>query len=293
MGCCSISPLSRRVEGYYYDLLDVDSAIGTPCDRIPVALKLTTLKIASRLLRGSMNVVVSIGGSVLVPELGGDRVAEHAAVVENLRADGCRVGAVVGGGGVAREYISAARELDANEIELDQLGIDVTRLNARLLIAALGGEAVTAPATNYEDAGDALRRGDICVMGGVAPAQTTDAVGAALAEYVDADLLVYATSVPGVYSSDPNEDDDAIKYDELTATELVDVIADLEMNAGASAPVDLLAAKIIQRSGMRTIVLDGTDPARIGRAVRYGDHDGTDVIPTGVGEEPTYWAQNQ
>ncbi len=57
------------------------------------------------------------------------------------------------------------------------------------------------------------------------------------------------------------------------------MIAGLEMNAGASAPVDLLAAKIIERSGMRTIVLDGTDPDRIARAVRYGDHDGTDVIP--------------
>ncbi|WP_440770985.1 UMP kinase [Natronorubrum sp. DTA28] len=240
-----------------------------------------------------MKVVVSIGGSVLVPELGTDRVAEHAAVVEDLVADGCRVGAVVGGGGVAREYISAARDLGANEIELDQLGIDVTRLNARLLIAALGGDSVTAPAKDYEEAGEALQRGGISVMGGVAPAQTTDAVGAALAEYVDADLLVYATSVPGVYSDDPNENAEATKYDRLSAADLVDVIAGLEMNAGASAPVDLLAAKIIERSGMRTIVLDGTDPDRISRAVRYGEHDGTDVIPEGAGEEPTYWAQDE
>ena len=239
-----------------------------------------------------MKVVVSIGGSVLVPEPGSDRVAAHAAVLEELLADGCRVGAVVGGGGVAREYIEAARDLGANEIELDQLGIDVTRLNARLLIAALDEDAVTAPALDYESAGEALRQGGICVMGGVAPAQTTDAVGAALAEYVDADLLVYATSVPGVFSADPNEDADATKYDRLSAAELVDVIAGLEMNAGASSPVDLLAAKIIQRSGMRTIVLDGTDPDRIARAVRHGDHEGTDVIPEGAGEEPTYWAQN-
>ncbi|SEW15928.1 UMP kinase [Natrinema salifodinae] len=240
-----------------------------------------------------MKVVVSIGGSVLVPEPGADRVAEHAAVIEDLVADGCRIGAVVGGGGVAREYISAARDLGANEIELDQLGIDVTRLNARLLIAALSEGSVTAPALDYEDASEALRRDDICIMGGVAPAQTTDAVGAALAEYIDADLLVYATSVPGVYSDDPNEDDDAIKYDELSATELVDVIAGLEMNAGASAPVDLLAAKIIERSGMRTIVLDGTDPDRIARAVRHGEHGGTDIIPDGAGAEPTYWASDE
>ncbi|WIV66448.1 UMP kinase [Natrialbaceae archaeon AArc-T1-2] len=239
-----------------------------------------------------MKVVVSIGGSVLVPDPGTNRAGEYAAVIDELVADGCRVGAVVGGGGVARTYIGAARNLGANEIELDQLGIDVTRLNARLLIAGLGEDAVTAPALDYEEGGEALRQGEICVMGGVAPGQTTDAVAAALAEYVDADLLVYATSVPGVYDADPNEVDGATKHDELAAAELVDVIASIEMTAGSSAPVDLLAAKIIQRSGMRTIVLDGTDPDRIARAVRHGKHDGTDVIPENVGEEPTYWASD-
>ncbi len=240
-----------------------------------------------------MNVVVSIGGSVLAPDLGIDRIEDHAAVIEDLATEGSSVGAVVGGGGIARTYIETARELGANEIELDTIGIDVTRLNARLLIAALGEAVVPAPAETYEEAGEALRNGDVCVMGGVAPAQTTDAVGAALAEYVNADLLVYATSVPGVFSADPETDTGAERFDRLTAGELVEAIADLDMNAGSSAPVDLLAAKIIERSGMRTIVLDGTEPERIASAVRYGDHEGTDVIPEGGGDEPTYWADDE
>ena len=240
-----------------------------------------------------MNVVVSIGGSVLAPDLGSQRVAEHAAVVEDLVAEGCTVGVVVGGGGIAREYISAARQLGANEIQLDQIGIDVTRLNARLLIAALGEQASTSAAETYEEAGEDMKRGDVAVMGGVVPGQTTDAVSAALAEYTDSDLLVYATSVPGVFDADPNEDADARKLRELTPGELVDVIAGIEMNAGSSAPVDLLAAKLIERSGMRTIVLDGTDPERIGDAVRYGEHDGTDIVPAGTDEEVTYWARQE
>lgn len=196
---------------------------------------------------------------------------------------------VVGGGGVARDYIGAARDLGANEVQLDQIGIDVTRINARLLIAALGSQVDPKVAHDYEDAGDAIRRGDISVMGGVMPGQTTDAVAAALAEYVDADLLVYATSVDGVFSADPNSDPDATKFEEMTAAELVDVIGDIEMNAGSSAPVDLLAAKLIERAKMRTIVLDGTDPDRITPAVLRGEHTGTDIIPEG-GDEPTYWA---
>jgi uridylate kinase len=237
-----------------------------------------------------MKVVVSIGGSVLVPDLEADQVSEHAAVVEDLADAGCTVGAVVGGGPTAREYVGTARDLGANEIVLDELGIATTRLNAKLLVAALEGRAAPKVPEDYETAGEVLRREDIVVMGGVAPGQTTDAVGAALAEYVDADLLVYATSVPGVFSDDPNEVDDAERYAEMTPGELVDAIADIEMTATASAPVDLLAAKIIERSGMRTVVLDGTDASNIADAVMRGDHDGTDVVPTGS-EEPTYWAQ--
>lgn len=235
-----------------------------------------------------MKVVVSVGGSVLAPDEP-DRVAEHAAIVESLRDAGHTVAVVVGGGSTALEYIETARELGANEMALDEIGIASTRLNARLLIAALGEQAVQTPPEDYEAAGAALRRGEIAVMGGVAPAQTTDAVSAALAEYVEADLLVYGTNVAGVYSADPNEDPDAELYGEISAADLVGIIAESDMNAGSAAPVDLLAAKVIERSGMRTIVLDGTDPERIGRAVRTGEHEGTDVVPASGGADPDEW----
>ena len=63
-----------------------------------------------------MRVVVSIGGSVLAPDLDPDRVAAYAEAVERLVADGCEVGVVVGGGSIARKYIGTARELGANEV---------------------------------------------------------------------------------------------------------------------------------------------------------------------------------
>ena len=226
-----------------------------------------------------MKVVVSVGGSVLAPDLEPDRVADYAAAVQSLDEAGHTLGVVVGGGPTAREYITSARDLGANEIELDQLGIAVTRLNGRLLIAALDDRAAPTPAESYEAGREAIRRGDIPVLGGIVAAQTTDAVAAAFAEYVGADLLIYATSVPGVYDADPNSDDDATRFGELSAGELVDVIADMEMNAGASAPVDLLAAKVIQRSGIRTVVLDGTDPGRVVAAVADDEFDGTEIRP--------------
>jgi uridylate kinase len=226
-----------------------------------------------------MRVVIAVGGSVLAPDLEPDRVADYAEAVQSMDEAGHTLGMVVGGGPTAREYITTARDLGANEIELDQLGIAVTRLNGRLLIAALDDRAAPTPAESYEAGREAIRRGDIPVLGGIVAAQTTDAVAAAFAEYVGADLLVYATSVPGVYDADPNQDADATRFSSLTADELVDVIADMEMNAGSSAPVDLLAAKVIQRSGIRTIVLDGTDPERVVRAVEDDEFDGTEIRP--------------
>ncbi|WP_259518061.1 UMP kinase [Halanaeroarchaeum sp. HSR-CO] len=238
-----------------------------------------------------MRAVVSLGGSVLAPDLDPARVAAHARAITRLVDAGVSVGVVVGGGGVARDYIESARALEANEIELDDMGIAVTRLNARLLIAALENLAAPSPATTYDEAKAALRRGDVAVMGGVMPGQTTDAVSAALAEFVEADLLVYATSVPGVFDADPNEDDEATRFDRMSAAELVDVIVGTEMTAGASAPVDLLAAKLIERSRMRSIVLDGNDPEAVVDAVLDGDHDGTDVVPDGSQAELQQWAR--
>lgn len=235
-----------------------------------------------------MKVVVSVGGSVLAPDLEPDRVKQYAAAIESLD-DGHELGIVVGGGPTAREYIETARDLGANEIELDELGIAVTRLNGRLLIAALDERAAPTPSETYGEGREALRRGDIPVLGGTVAAQTTDAVSAAFAEYVNADLLVYATSVPGVFSADPNVDDGAEKYEEMSADELVDLVADLEMNAGSNAPVDLLAAKVIQRAGLRAIVLDGTDPEAVATAIATGDHEGTDVLPNGAATNPADW----
>ena len=165
-------------------------------------------------------VVISIGGSVMVPgEDDLDYIKELSQLLIKLGAQ-FKLYVVVGGGKIARYYIRIARELDVEEDELDRLGIAVTRLNATLLIKALGEEAYRFPVTTTDEAAYAAKFGNIVVMGGTAPGQTTDAVAAELASSIKAVRLINATSVDGVYTADPNVDPEAKKIPKMEYTQL-------------------------------------------------------------------------
>ncbi len=157
-------------------------------------------------------VVLSLGGSILFPTLEENRVSAYADVLSRISRQ-IQLFVVVGGGGEARRYISAARGMGLDEALADEIGILVTRLNATLLAGALGDAAVPAVATSQTDAYAAAASGKIVVMGGITPAQTTDAVAAVLAERVGADLMVNLTSVDGIYTADPKTDPSARKLD--------------------------------------------------------------------------------
>jgi uridylate kinase len=154
--------------------------------------------------------------------------------------------------------------MGADGVTCDYIGIEITRLNARLLIAALGPDACPEIPTNYLEAAKAMCSGKIVVMGGVTPGQTTDAVAAILAEYLRADLLTIATSIDGVYSSDPNCDPTAVKYDKISPEKLINIVMAIEMKAGSKSPVDPVAAKIIERCKLDALVMDARDPALLG-----------------------------
>ncbi len=213
-----------------------------------------------------MKIVVSIGGSVLARELQPGKFTAYAEAIKEIGKDHT-VFIVTGGGKAARDYIKVARDLGSDEATCDLIGIELTRLNARLLIAALGEAAYYEPPLNYKEARNASLTGKIVVMGGVTPGQTTDAVSAVLAEYTGADLLINATSIDGVYTSDPKKNKDAKKFETMTPHQLIEIVMKTEMVAGANSPFDLLAAKIIERSNIRTIVLDGENPRNIVDAV--------------------------
>ena len=132
-------------------------------------------------------IVLSIGGSILTPQ---GKEVEYinslAALLKRLSKEN-KLYIVVGGGPLARNYITIARDLGLNEISLDDIGIAATRLNARLLIAALGEFAYPVPAETFQEAFVQAKKFSIVVMGGTHPGHTTDAVAMMLGEFVGAD----------------------------------------------------------------------------------------------------------
>ena len=257
------------------DPVDVD----TPADR--AADHLQQLYVAYKETIGCMKkVVLSLGGSVLIPTLGEHRIARYAAVLKEI-AGYAQIYVVVGGGGEAREYITAAREIGCSEAAADQVGIAVTRINAMLLAGALGDAACPLIAGSQAEAMAWGATGRIVLMGGVTPAQTTDAVAAVLAEWCRADLMVNLTSVDGIYTADPKIDPAAERLDRLTPEKLLEIVGNGSLMAGENTVMDMIAAKVIQRSGIPLLVIDGRDPENLSRALLYGTYSGSLVIRGG------------
>lgn len=224
-------------------------------------------------------VVVSVGGSIFLGPEGPDpqRARALAAVLREASRHS-RLLAVVGGGSTARKYIEAARNLGENEAALDELGIAITRANARVLLAALP-EAYAQIPTNFDDALLASRSYPIVIMGGTHPGHTTDAVAAMLAEKARAVRLVIGTNVDGVYDADPKQNPKAKFLSRVSAQELVRLTIGGPQRAGSPGVVDPLAAKIIARSRIPCLVVNGNAPAELGNALAGKQFHGTVVEP--------------
>jgi uridylate kinase len=222
-------------------------------------------------------VVLSLGGSVLVKDEGDTSYLRKLAKILIGVSATQKLYVVVGGGKIARYYINEGRELGADESFLDEMGIEVTRLNARLLIVALGDHAYHVPPKNYDEALHAGRTHSIVVMGGVSPGITTDAVSALLAERVKARRLVNATSVDGAYTSDPAKDPNATRIPKMTHKELVDLVSVTPPGAGPNIVFDPVGARIIERSKISLAIVAGRDLPNLLEALQGNKFKGTVV----------------
>ncbi len=221
------------------------------------------------------SVVVSIGGSILVPgNNDSEYIARLAEMLKEVSKD-VKLAVVCGGGKTARYYAETGRQLGGGTYELDILGIGATRLNAQLLSLALGDMPDKVPETAEETAAK-VAPGRISVMGGTVPGHTTDAVAMMVASCMDADRVVNATSVDAVYTDDPRTNPDAEKIPEMTIGRLGDIVYK-EHGASKSSVFDPLGVKIAAEKRIDINIVDGRNLEELRKAILGQRFDGTFV----------------
>jgi uridylate kinase len=223
-------------------------------------------------------VIVSIGGSILLTG-DGDSVylRELATLLQRLGHEMPLV-VTVGGGRTAREYIQVGRELGLTEVELDELGIEVTRLHARILAARVGPPTPAIPPTTIAQAVHEAHRAPIVVLGGTEPGHTTDGVAALLAARLRALRVVNATRVDGLYDRDPRSDRTARRIDTIGWTKFREIVrAGTDSSAGQEFVFDRLGADTLAAARIPLAIVDGRNLPNLSEALHGRPFDGTRV----------------
>jgi len=221
-----------------------------------------------------VRLVIRIGGSVVASPFNPTLMNEYVKLLERLRAQEHVVATVVGGGSLSRDLIEIARAMGLSEAAQDEVAISVSRLMAQLLALRLGRLGALTVPTTVGQAAELLEKGKVVVMGGLKPGMTTDAVAALLAERVKADLLVKATNVNGIFTKDPKRYSDAEKIDCLGFDDLFGFFEKEEHEVGIHQVLDPEAVRILLRSRIRTVVVNGFRPENVLMAVK-GEKVGT------------------
>ncbi len=188
---------------------------------------------------------------------------------------GCEVAIVVGGGNFWRGRSSGKMD----RTRADHMGMLATVINALGVadgLEQMGLSVRVQTAIAMQEVAEPyirnravrhLEKGRVIVFGcGTGnPFFSTDTGAALRAAEIEADIILKATMVDGVYDSDPKKNPDAKRYDELTFMEV------LNQNLGV---MDMTAASLCKDRGIPWLVFSIEDPENIVRAVN-GEAVGT------------------
>ena len=183
-------------------------------------------------------ILLKLSGEALAGEQGfgiDPKVLDKMALqVGQLRGIGVQVGIVIGGGNLFRGAELNAAGLD--RVTGDHMGMLATVMNALAMRDALERSNINSRVmsaipmsgvVDHYDRRKAIRHlndGDVVLFsaGTGNPFFTTDSAACLRGIEIDADIVLKATKVDGVYTDDPNKNPDAVKYDSLTYDEALE-----------------------------------------------------------------------
>ena len=207
-------------------------------------------------------------------------LTEYAKQVIEVVNKGCEVAIVVGGGNIFRGLSGTASGFD--RLKGDQMGMLATVINSLALESAiniLGAKAKVFTSIRMEPVGelynrdivlDTLKNGTVCFLSGGTgnPFFTTDTAAALRAVEIGADVLLKGTMVDGVYTSDPEKDPKAQKFDHISFEEVIKKRLKV---------MDSTAFTMCMENNMPLVVFDMNKPGNLVKLID-GDSIGTIVM---------------
>lgn len=226
-------------------------------------------------------VLLKISGEALSGDKGTgldfEVIGQVCDVIKECVEMGVQVGIVIGGGNFWRGARNAGGKMERTRA--DHMGMLATVMNCLAvsdMLRQLGLETsvqtalfmpqVAQPFVRDEAVAE-LEQGKVVLFGAGTgnPFFSTDTASALRAIEIGADVMFKATMVDGVYDKDPKKYSDAVKYDTLTFTRVLEE---------KLAVMDSTAATLCRDNGLPILVFDLADSGNIARAVQ-GEQVGT------------------
>ena len=209
----------------------------------------------------------------IAPEM----LEQYANDIKEVVAQGVEVAIVIGGGNIFRGLSGASKGMD--RVQGDYMGMLATLINSMALQAELEkqgmktellGSLAIEPICkemSRRRAIEAMQQGRVVIIGGGTgnPFFTSDTASTLRAIEIKADVILKGTRVDGVYTSDPEKDPNATKYDTLSFADALSKKLKI---------MDLTAFALCEENNLPIYVFDMNRPGNLLRVVR-GEAIGT------------------
>ncbi len=218
------------------------------------------------------NIIISLGGSLVAP--GEIDVAFLKAFKNAIKKylNKNRFFIFVGGGKICRNYQKALLEFGADNKERDLIGIDVSRLNARVVRQVFDelafSEVITNPTKKIST------RKDIVVAGGWKPGWSTDYCAVVMAKNMGIKTIINVTNIDYVYDKDPNKHKDAKALKQINWKDFRKIVGG-KWVPGLSMPFDPRASKMAEILKIKVIMINGKHLERLEQFLNNKEFIGT------------------
>ncbi len=200
--------------------------------------------------------VISLGGSLIIPNNVNINFLEKFKKVINKHKKNYKFVIVTGGGSVARKYIKALKQAGKSEYFQSLAGIGATRLNARFLTYLFGKDANEGIPHDMKQVSNLLKKNNPVFCGALryAENETSDATSAKLARFFSCEFI-NLTLVSGLYTKNPLKYKNAKFIPKISWRDFYDKAKKIEFEPGQHFVLDQSAARIIKKYKIKTYIL--------------------------------------